>query len=307
MDDTYRRFIKDTPEDCTLAKVNYWDNPWFPVELQKEMEECKRTNLKKYLHIWEGECANDYDDSIIQPEWVEAAINAHKVLTERGQQWEAAGIRSLGFDPADEGTDAKAVAFRHGTIVNNVKQWDGGDIDDAINTAFSYADDWRADLFGYDSIGIGASIKVGLEKRIAGKKIDVWGFCGSEKVSDPNQVYEGDRKNKDVFRNKRAQWWWFLRDRFEKTYRAVVKGEYINPEELISLSGDIEDLGQLKSELSRVQRKRGTNNSLILLESKPEMMKRGAKSPNMADALVMCFANPPPRVVAKELSFAKRW
>jgi len=301
MDNTYQRFVINPPENAVVKKVGWQDNPWFPDELRAEMVECKEKQPKKWLHIWEGECASDYGDSIIQPEWVEAAIDAHKKLG-----FEALGLRVQGFDPADEGTDNKAYAVRHGSLVEDVVQWEGGDLNDAINRVFDFAFDSKVDDIVFDSVGVGAGIKVGLDERIAGRNIRVTGFGGAESVRDPTTIYEGDKKNKEVFRNLRAQYWWYLRDRFEKTYRAVEKGEYIAPDELISLSSTIADLGQLKSELCRVQRKRGTMNSLILLESKPEMLKRGAKSPNMADALVMAFANPPPKSDIKPRQTRKR-
>jgi phage terminase large subunit len=270
-----------------VCMVNHEDNPWFPEELRIEMEKCKAENYKKYLHVWRGECNADYEDSIIEPEWVEAAIDAHKKLGFEGR-----GERVVGFDPADSGKDSKALAFRHGAVVHDVLQWDTGDLETAIGKAFDYAFENRADDLVYDSIGVGAGVKVGLEERVGSRNLAVSGFGAADGVDFPKKKYKGDRLNKDTFRNKRAQYWWLLRDRFEKTYRAVEKGEYIDPEELISLSSDIEDLGQLKSELVRQQRKRTSGSRLIQLVSKEDMRKDGIPSPNMADALIMCFANP---------------
>lgn len=299
-DATYQRFVAPYLQEIEangfyeddqiyVAKVGWQDNPWFPEELRKEMEDCKRTNYRKYLHIWEGECNADYTDSIIQPEWVEAAVDAHKRLG-----FKAEGVKSLGFDPADEGSDAKAYAYRHGVVVKQAYQWKEGDIADAIDKAFDVADELRCTDLVYDAIGVGAGVKVKLKRKDYRERMVVTGFVGSETPSSPDSKYMGDRPNKEVFRNRRAQWWWYLRDRFEKTYRAVEKGEYIDPDELISLDSECEHLSALKSELVRVQRKRGPANTLIQIESKQDMKKREMPSPNLADALVMAFANPPP-------------
>lgn len=299
-DATYQRFvipyIKDLEEhnkhegdDIYVAKVGFRDNPWFPDELRKEMEQMKVDNYRKYLHIWEGECSADYDDSIIKPEWVESAIDAHTKLG-----FKPAGVRSIGFDPADEGTDAKACVFRHGVVVTHIAQWKDGDLADGIDKAFDLAFELRATDLVYDAIGVGAGVKVKLKTFDPKGNLEFTGFVGSETASDPTDTYESDRMNKEVFRNRRAQWWWYLRDRFEKTYRAVSKGQYIDPDELISIDPGLEHLSALKSELSRVQRKRGTHNTQIQIESKEDMKKRGMPSPNLADALVMAFANPPP-------------
>lgn len=56
---TYTMFIeKDgrpvTLPDCKKAFVNWWDNPWFPAVLRKEMEWCRQNDPEKYEHVWGG-------------------------------------------------------------------------------------------------------------------------------------------------------------------------------------------------------------------------------------------------------------
>ncbi len=34
--------------------VNYWDNPWFPEVLRKEMEYLRKVDYEAYQHVWEG-------------------------------------------------------------------------------------------------------------------------------------------------------------------------------------------------------------------------------------------------------------
>jgi phage terminase large subunit len=265
-----------------VSKVSYRDNPKFPEVLRIEMERDKASNFKKYLHVWEGECDADYEDSVIEPEWIDAAIDAHKKLN-----YTPRGDRVVGFDPADSGTDAKALTKRYGMLVEEVKRWNAGDIDDAITLTFDDAFDYRADIIVYDSIGVGAGVKVGLKDRIAGRNIDVQGFGAAD--SPWPGIYEEDRKNQDVFRNLRAMGWWLLRDRFKRTYEALVKGEYHDPATMISLSSEIKDLQQLKTELVRQQRKRTAGSKMIQLVSKDEMRAKKIPSPNMADSLMMCF------------------
>jgi len=298
MDATYQKFVSPyldkiisdgyyEDETIFVSKVGYKDNPWFPAELQAEMETCKVENHRKYLHIWEGECNTDYEDSIIQPEWVDAAIDAHIKLG-----FKARGVKTLGYDPADEGNDSQAVCIRHGSVILDCFDWATGDLEEGIEKAYQTAYDNRCTDLVYDSIGIGAGVKMKLKVLNGNGDISIEGFCGSETPTDPDTRYRDDRQNGDIFRNKRAQWWWYLRDRFEATYRAVDKGDYSNPEQLISLSSDIKSLKLLKAELTRVQRKRGQGtNSLIQIESKQDMKKRALKSPNLADALVYSFAN----------------
>jgi len=289
-DPTYQMFVMNPPENCMTVKVNYMDNPFFPEVLRIEMEQMKEANYKKYLHIWEGEPSVDFEDSIIQPEWVRAAIDAHVKLGFAPQ-----GVRSLGFDPADRGADNKAIAIRWGSVITHVHQWHDGGIEDAVDKAFSYAYDNRVDHVVYDAVGVGAGVQIGLDARLKGKRIVVDPYSGGETPDDATSKYRnGSRSNRDVFKNKRAQYWWYLRDRFEATYNAVERGLYVNPSKLISISSDIdmETINELKGELTRVQRKRTRSGSdHILLESKEDMRLRKVKSPGMGDALAMSFAN----------------
>ncbi len=129
-------------------------------------------------------------------------------------------------------------------------------------------------------------------KTLAGNSdINIRGFVGGESPDYPTSKYAGDRQNQDVFANLRAQYYWLLRDRFENTHKAV-NGDYHDPDALISLSSNLKDLKLLKSELCRIQRKRGNfRNTHIQIESKVDMKKRGLHSPGLADALVYAFAN----------------
>ncbi len=63
-DATYQRFVKNTPPDSTIALINYYDNPWFPDVLRKEMEYCKEVDYGKYEHVWLGKTVIDTDAQI---------------------------------------------------------------------------------------------------------------------------------------------------------------------------------------------------------------------------------------------------
>ena len=40
--------------DFYCVDVNYWDNPWFPDELRRDMERDKKRDPEKYQHVWCG-------------------------------------------------------------------------------------------------------------------------------------------------------------------------------------------------------------------------------------------------------------
>lgn len=276
-------------ETHLIIKVNWMDNPWWGEELENlRIWDYNNRPRSEYDWIWEGKFNDAIENSIIMPEWVDAAVDAHLKIPKMEN-----GARIGAFDPADEGTDDKAFSTRVGTVVKTCESWPDGDIDSGISKAFGIAFDTRCDEFVYDSIGVGAGVKVGLSSRIQGTSLRVTGFCGSDGVVDPDKLYQNDRANKNLFRNKRAQFYWLLAERFRLTYNAIEKGDYINPSELISLSSDMQGLSQLKTELVRVPRKRTSNNNLIQIMSKPEMRTLRIKSPNLADSVMMLFANKP--------------
>lgn len=48
-------FLRGNPPDAAIVlRVNWQDNPWFPVELQGDMERDRDRDPGKYQHIWEG-------------------------------------------------------------------------------------------------------------------------------------------------------------------------------------------------------------------------------------------------------------
>ena len=53
-DATYQRFVVNPPPDSIVQLVNYYDNPWFPEVLRKEMEYDKQVDYAKYEHVWLG-------------------------------------------------------------------------------------------------------------------------------------------------------------------------------------------------------------------------------------------------------------
>ena len=68
-DNTYQRFVVNTPPDCVSVLVNYSDNKWFPDELRKEMEYLKRIDYEDYLHIWEGQCTKKSAAQVLRGKW----------------------------------------------------------------------------------------------------------------------------------------------------------------------------------------------------------------------------------------------
>lgn len=281
LDDTYQRFVVKPTDDMTVIKVNYDQNPYFTdTALYDEMLKCKVKDDDLYRHIWLGEPVTDSEDVFIKPKWIEAAIDAHIQLG-----FEASGLKRLGFDVADEGDDANAVCFAHGSIILSVTDWKDGDVITSAGKVHGIAKQTESELVIYDSIGIGAGVKAHFNRQ----SLDAVGFNAGAKVYKPDAEYTKGKKNKDMFANLKAQTWWAVRQRFENTYYAITEGRKYRDDELISLSSDITDIEYLQAELSR-PRIEYDDNGQVKVESKKAMKKRGIPSPNKADALIMCFS-----------------
>lgn len=67
-DDTYDRFVVNTPPNTWLCELSYKDNPWFSDVLEQERLHCQLTNPEDYPNIWEGECKTAVSGAIYAKE-----------------------------------------------------------------------------------------------------------------------------------------------------------------------------------------------------------------------------------------------
>lgn len=233
----------------------------------------------------------DYSASVsgvlIPSAWVQASINADQKLG-----ISISGARLGSMDVADEGVDLNAFAGRHGIRLEHMESWSGkgDDIFGSVQKAFSICDEHEYEQFHYDADGLGSGVRgdarvINEERKDQGRRmVRVEPFRGSGAVYDPEGEMVPKRKNKDFFANAKAQAWWALRLRFQRTYRAVVEGMEYNPDDLIVIDGGMPELSALVSELSQPTY---TVNGVgkIVVDKAPD----GAKSPNLADAVMICY------------------
>jgi phage terminase large subunit len=52
---THKRFRLDPPAESKIVELNWRDNPWFPVTLDKKRLADKAKRPEQYAHIWEGD------------------------------------------------------------------------------------------------------------------------------------------------------------------------------------------------------------------------------------------------------------
>lgn len=244
------------------------------------------------------------ENIIIPGEWVASAIDAHIKL-----KIKPTGAKTAALDVADEGKDKNAFAGRHGIVLRDLMQWSGKGSDpfETTERAFLECDKGEYLGFDYDADGLGSSVRGDARvinlKRAA--KIDVRPWRGSGEIVDPTgpipavstekltaeeRRNASARTNEDFFANPKAQGWWSLRLRFLRTHRAVQEGAQFDPDEMISLSSDLAELTALRAELSRPTW--DTNGAgKVIVDKAPD----GVPSPNLADAVMMCYAPKPRR------------
>jgi phage terminase large subunit len=53
-DETYVRFVMQSPPDTVLIPMSWRDNPWFPEILRKEKDHLQKIDPEEYDNVWEG-------------------------------------------------------------------------------------------------------------------------------------------------------------------------------------------------------------------------------------------------------------
>lgn len=276
-DFVYQRFIVNTPPDSRVRLINYPDNPFISDTMITAIEAKKEEDFEEYEHIYLGVPRSDDDMAIIKRSWLEAAVDAHIKLN-----MDLSGRKTVGYDVADSGEDKNATVLFDGCIAIECDEWKAGEDELQESAKRAWSKVGNGELI-YDSIGVGAH--VGSTLKNLGKN-RYHKFNASGAVMHPDKEYAPKIKNKDKFENLKAQAWQSVADRLRNTYNAVNKGMKFKPDELISISSEIDCLESLKSELATPHKdisKRG----LDMVESKKDLAKREVKSPNKADAFVM--------------------
>jgi phage terminase large subunit len=245
--------------------------------VKAKREELEGKGLKQvFAQEFLRDATAGIEGQLIPGEWVEAAVDACSKL----------GIKPTGetvavLDVADGGKDRSALTVRYGVEVQFCKSRGDVHADGAGAWAYAIAAQKGCQRLLYDNIGVGAGAAASLRNK-TDIKIEGWNAAGA--VVNRSHKYQGTRRNEDFFANAKAQAWWTLRDRFFETFKAR-NGEAHDPYAIISLSPAIEEMRELKSELSQVTYTYNQAGKVVVNKA-PD----GHASPNRADAVMICFA-----------------
>lgn len=253
---------------------------------------------KGMLHIFAQEVDRNYsaavDGIVIPAEWVRAAVDAHIRLG-----FDDSGAWCAGLDVADGGGDTNALALRRGVVLRSVVEWGERDTGVTARRAVSSCSGLGDISLQYDCVGVGAGVKAEtnrlIDEGLMPRNVFLVPWDAGAGVLQPEgRVVEFDRdspRNKDFYANLKAQGWWMLRRRFENTYRAITDPGFTwDGGDLISLDRRMPLLRKLEKELSQVTAGQGARLKLVI-DKTPE----GTRSPNLADAVMMCYWPAPSR------------
>lgn len=293
----YQNCVVHPMENSIIRKINYNENPFLSNTSRLKIEAMRARDPEQFEHTYLGVPLSDDARVIIKRTWIEAAIDAHIKLG-----FGMDGPDKIGFDVADDGDDKCANVHVKGSVAIWCDEWKGQEDQLLASCSRTYqnAAARQAHII-YDCIGVGAmaGAKFGeINDSNSGANLGYSKFNAGDAVANPDQyyVFDGQIKNKDYFSNLKSQTWWGVADRFRNTYDAIMNGTQYAPDQLISISSDMPNLEKLKTELS-TPRRDFDQNGRVKVESKKDLAKPtregGAqKSPNIADAFVMCYAPP---------------
>jgi hypothetical protein len=228
----------------------------------RKNEEWKKKKIDEVGEvIFAQEYDIDYDASLpnicIPAKYVRQCVNL---------DLEDDGMLIAGLDVADDGEDKNSLAIRKGNKLLHIEEWSGIDVGQTTMKALEICKEYSVEVLNYDSIGVGAGVKSTINM-VGADGIQ----CNAVSVAEsPTTGKYGEKTNKDTFINLRAELWWKMRDRFK------------NQE--VSIMDDNGLISELSQPLYFFNDK-----GKIQIESKKDMRKRGVKSPNKADAFLLCF------------------
>lgn len=262
------------------------DTEWYDARREK----FKREGL---LHVFAQEIDRDYSASVervvIPAIWVKAAIDAHKRL---GLDTEGTLVSAL--DVAEEGGDLNCYTRRKGVVLRQCTTWGEPDVGVTTKRAIHYMRVDKSRNLQYDSIGIGSSVKTTvnhLKQLLDFEWINDVDFVKWIASASPlwkeRRIVPGDKttpRNKDFYENLKAQAWWQLRARFERTYRVIEHGEAYPEQELISIDSTLPELHDMTTELSQATYSINGKGKIVI-----DKTPNGTKSPNRADSVVMNY------------------
>jgi phage terminase large subunit len=242
--------------------------------VEKKWVDSKRIIWGENSPLWRMKVLGEFVlvslEKVIPESWVEMA---HKNWEELGGKSGGEGERILGFDVAGGGKDETMAYVRHGRIIYYLKSWSIGDHDVIFKELVELIINEKINVVCVDGTVIGK----GLADRLAGAtKEDDFGNPGILDGVGVIRAYSNEKTEEpEHYANKPSEMAFKMRAAFNPE----------NPEQVACDPNDTELTKELSDRVWTLDERR-----LVKIESKREMIKRGAKSPDRSDAVNLTFA-----------------
>ncbi len=242
------------PDERTLVvKVNYTDNPFCSDEMKYLAAKCQKESPDDYEHIWLGAPVSVGTEKLISYKSVRKAM-------EVGWRTSSAPL-IIGLDVARFGDDASVFCFRRGRVCLEFKSFKHLDNVAVANQATFFIRQYNPARMFIDAGGVGGGVVDILLDRGFKKTVRSVMF-GAKAILD------------ERYHNRRAEMWDELR-------------QWLESEGGVQLPKDENLLGELCA-----VKKKYDSRGRLQLEEKAEIKSRLGRSPDMADALALTFAEP---------------
>lgn len=255
---------------------------------------------------WASEYDIDYTASVegicIPAAWVESAKRV--AALEPGLRETIAG--KLGLDVG--AGKAKSVAIvKKGPIVKPPLSRGDPDTTGTAHWALEETKNQFARVLNFDAPGVGAGVSSTL---MHNPRPGLIIHAVNTGVPPTELIWPDGRKSEEIFGNLKAELWWLCRTALQRTHEHVLflenkpNGKKHLPSDLLSLPSGDRESDQLCLQLSLVKYGKDEKGKIVI-ERKQALAKRGIASPDYADALILCFVEPPvtPRAAVVDTGF----
>ncbi len=208
-----------------------------------------------------GEFPRQGADTLIALSWVDAAVR-RAPAPEDGQ------LREMGVDCARFGSDETAVCVRRSEAVVLTEAWTKFDTAFSAHRIADLVRRERVSVVRVDAVGVGGGVLDRL--REMQREGELPHGIRLEEFSAAARPYDAER-----YRYRRDEVWAGLAERFKEG-------------RIAALPEDVKLMGQLTA-----ARHRYDAQGRLVMETKDELKKRGLKSPDRAEALMLAFAGSP--------------
>jgi phage terminase large subunit len=273
---------KDDPRKNMLARredgTEYY--PWYEAEKQRIGDPV----------IVAQELDIDYTASVegicIPAAWVRAAVDLVELVG-----YCPLARAEAGYDVAGErGANQNVLIVRRGPLLYPAVRWNNLDPTQSAWKAREECERQKVRILSYDAGGVGEGVKGALAATEQKLTFNPNGFLFGGEVTDT--VWEDGKTSKERFVNRRAEEYWRTRVRFQRAWelrRFVESGGQDGAKHKLIDCVSIPNDPELIADLS-VPRFEVTDTGKVKVMSKAAMKKIGLKSPDNADAVVLCFA-----------------